>query len=188
MTALLDERELGEFIDAHYKAAGDRLFRMERLPRYDVPHQTAELQRWLAGETEPNWETKQPWLDTLADERRRGLVSQRVRVFGAQLSSDELRSCHWGYALNGRYEDIRVLHAGEHAIPPDLMTIDYWIVAETYAVPMHYDPHGRFLGAEVAPADRLADFVRDRDRAWAAAEPFDTWWARHRELHRRPAG
>jgi hypothetical protein len=52
---------------------------------------------------------------------------------------------------------------------------------------MHYDSQGRFLGAEVAPADRLADFVRDRDRAWAAAEPFDTWWARHPELHRRPA-
>jgi hypothetical protein len=59
--------------------------------------------------------------------------------------------------------------------------------SDTYAVPMHYDPHGRFLGAEVAPRDRLAEFVRDRDRAWAAAEPFDTWWARHHELHRRPA-
>jgi hypothetical protein len=95
MTTLLDERELGTFIDTHYKAAGDRLFRMERLPRYDVPHQFAELERWLAGEVEPNWETKQPWLDTLAAEQRRGLVSQRVRVFGAQLSADELRACHW---------------------------------------------------------------------------------------------
>lgn len=80
-----------------------------------------------------------------------------------------------------------MLHVGEHDIPPGLLTIDYWIVVETYAVPMHYDSQGRFLGAEVAPADRLADFVRDRDRAWAAAEPFDTWWARHPELHRRPA-
>jgi hypothetical protein len=70
-----------------------------------VPHQSAELERWLAGEVEPNWETKQPWLDTLADEQRRGLVSQRVRVFGEQLSADELRACHRGYALNGRYED-----------------------------------------------------------------------------------
>ncbi len=72
-------------------------------------------------------------------------------------------------------------------IPPGLMPIDYWILADTYPVPMHYDPHGRFLGAEVAPPDRLAEFVRDRDRAWAAAEPFDTWWSRHNELHRRPA-
>jgi hypothetical protein len=57
---LLDVSELGELIDAHYKEAGDRLFRMEQLPRHNVPHQTAELERWLAGEVEPNWETKQP--------------------------------------------------------------------------------------------------------------------------------
>jgi hypothetical protein len=188
MTVLLQERELGEFINAHYRVSGDRLFRMERLPRYDVPHQTAELQRWLAGEVEPNWETKQPWLDTLADEQRRGLVSQRVRVFGAHLSADELRACHWGYALNGRYEDIRVLHEGEHDIPPGLLAVDYWIIGDTYAVPMHYDPRGRFIGAEIAAADRLAAFMQDRDRAWSAAEPFRTWWSRHHELHRGPAG
>ena len=69
-----------------------------------------------------------------------------------------------------------------------LLTIDYWIVADTYAVPMHYDPHGRFLGAEIAPADQLADFAADPDRAWAAAEPFGTWWARHPEMHRQPVG
>lgn len=50
-----------------------------------------------------------------------------------------------------------------------------------------YDADGRFVGAEVLPADRVAEFIRDRERAWAAAEPFGTWWARHTELHRRPA-
>ncbi|MGH3612237.1 MAG: hypothetical protein ACRDRK_06460 [Pseudonocardia sp.] len=43
-------------------------------------------------------------------EQRRGLISQRVRRFGRELTEDELMSCHWRYAYNGRYEDIRVLH------------------------------------------------------------------------------
>lgn len=182
MTAL-DETALGAFIDTHYAAPGDQLFRMERLPTYGVPHQSAELERWRRGATEPDWSRKQPWLDRLADEARRGLVSQRVRVFGAELSDDELRACHWGYALNSRHEDIRVLHHGEHDVP-DLLALDYWIVADRFAVPMHYDGDGRFLGAEVAGPDRLDVFRADRDRAWAVAEPFPAWWSRHTELHR----
>lgn len=184
---VLDEQALGAFIDSHYRHAGDRLFRMERLPLYDVPHQAAELARWRAGHTEPDWESKQGWLDSLADESRRGLISQRVRRFGRELTDDELMSCHWGYFYNGRHEDIRVLHEGEHDTPAGLVEQDYWIVADTFVVPMHYDSAGRFLGAEVLPSDRLPDFRRDRDRAWAAAEPFGDWWARHAELHRRPA-
>jgi hypothetical protein len=181
---LLDEQALGDFIDRHYTQEGDQLFRMERLPLYDVPTQAAELRRWRSGETEPNWATKQPWLDALAAERSRGLVSRRVRYFGANLSDDELCACHWGYALNCRFEDIRVLHEGEHDLPPGSLNLDYWIVADRYAVPMRYDAGGQFIGAEVAPATRLAEFRRDRDRAWAAAEPFADWWARHAELHR----
>jgi len=184
---MLDEDALGEFIDAHFRESGDRLFRMERLPLYHVPAQAAELERWRAGATEPNWEQKQGWLDTLAEEQRRGLISQRVRRFGRKLTEDELMSCHWGYAYNGRYEDIRVLHTGEHDIPAGLIELDYWIVADTHVVPMIYDADGRFVGAEVLPADQVAEFIRDRDRAWATAEPFGPWWARHTELHRRPA-
>lgn len=39
---MLGEQELESFIGAHYHRAGDCLFRMERLPLYDVPHQGAE--------------------------------------------------------------------------------------------------------------------------------------------------
>lgn len=181
----LDEADLGAFIDAHYTEPGDHLLRMEQLSRYDVPHQSAELERWRSGAAEPDWETKQPWLDTLADESRRGLISQRVRVLGHELTDDEIMSCHWGYALNGRYEDIRVLRCGEHDLPHGLVEQDYWIVVDRHVLPMHYDAQGRFLRAEVAAPDRVAGFRRDRDRAWAAAEPFPQWWARHPELHRR---
>src|SRR5947208_7318870 len=96
MTALFDERQLGEFIDAHYKASGDHLFRMEQLPRYDVPHQTAELERWLAGAVEPNWETKQPWLDSLASTRRRSTATMPVSSWRGWRGST---SSHQGLAV-----------------------------------------------------------------------------------------
>ncbi|MGH3612236.1 MAG: DUF6879 family protein [Pseudonocardia sp.] len=50
-----------------------------------------------------------------------------------------------------------------------MIELDYWIVADPYVVPMIYDADGRFVGAEVLPADRVAEFIRDRDRAWATA-------------------
>lgn len=184
---LLDETQLGEFIDARFAEPGDQLFRMERLPLYAVPHQSSDLERWLAGETEPNWTTKQPWLDRLADEHRRGLQSRRVRRFGATLTDDEICACHWGYAYTGKFEDIRVLHEGEHEFPGGLIEQDYWLVDDQHVLPMIYDEEGRFVGAEIAPPERLDEFRRDRDRAWAAAEPFFDWWGRHTELHRPAA-
>jgi hypothetical protein len=181
----LGENALGEFIDGYYTSAGDELFRMEQLPFYDVPHQAAELAAWKSG-GEPDWAGKQPWLDALAAERRQGLVSRRVRVLSAELTDDEQRACHWGYPYTGKYEDIRVLRHGEHAMP-ELLGQDYWIIANTHVVAMHYSRSGGFVCAEVLPGDDLARYQRDQRRAWAAAEPFMSWWNRHTELHRRMA-
>jgi hypothetical protein len=183
---ILDENGLGDFIDAHYNAPGDRLFRMEQLPYYDVPHQAAELAAWRSG-GEPDWSVKQPWLNTLAEERRRGLISERVRVLSARLTDDELRACNWGYPYTGRYEDIRVLRHGEHPIPGALLAQDYWIIADTHVALMHYDSSGRFGCAEILAPAELARYRDDRDAAWTAGEPFGSWWRRHGELHRRQA-
>jgi hypothetical protein len=184
---MLDEQGLGDFIGAHYRAEGDRLFRMELLPLYNVPHQAAELERWRAGATEPDWKTKQPWLDVLADEHERGLISRRVRRLSRVLTDDELMACHFGYAYNSRYEDIRVLHEGEHPMP-ELLGHDYWLIeprgGDRQVVKMHYDDDGRFVGAEVLSPDQHAAYIQERDRTWAVAEAFPAWWDRHRELHR----
>jgi hypothetical protein len=186
---MLDGASLGAYIEANYRRPGDRLFRMERLPRYaDNAAQTA---RWLAGAAEPDWAAKQPWLDYLADNQRRGLIAQRVRAFGLVLTDDELAACAFGYAYNGRYEDIRVLHGGEHAIPAGLIPEDYWLIepadGPVSALRMDYDAVGVFRGAELVAADAVVAYMADRDRALAAAEPFATWWARHLELPRRHA-
>lgn len=185
---MLDEQGLGDFIDQHYRSPGDRLFRMECLPIYTVESDGGDYERWRAGATEPTWSRKQPWLDTLRAERDNQQVSRRVRVFATETLSDyELFACNMGYAYNAEFEDIRVLHHGEHDLSAGLLMRDYWIVAERFAVPMHYNEDGRFLGAEVAPVGQLSTYMRDWERAWAAAEPFPEWWSRHPKLHRRLA-
>ena len=183
----MDAEALGHFIDEHYNRSGDRLFRMEVLPEYEVTSDGEDFRRWLEGATEPTWTRKQPWLDTLRKERENGQISTRVRILSNQVTDYERYACGFGYRYNGEYEDIRVLHRGEHEIPADLIERDFWIIGHSIVVTMYYDQHGRLDGAEVANPGELADHLRTRDAAWAAAEPFAAWWARHPELHRKVA-
>lgn len=187
--SLLDEEGLGAFIDAHNCGRGDRLFRMERLPLYAVAQQSAELQAWRDG-GEPDMAAKQPWLDVLAGEVERGMLTQRVRILSADLTDDEQRACHWGYPHVGRFEQVRVLHRGEHPTP-DVLDHDYWIIhpaaGDVQVVRMDYNTAGEFVGALVVPLTEHGAYVHEQQLAWAMAEPFAAWWGRHGELHRRSA-
>ncbi|HEY2762483.1 MAG TPA: hypothetical protein VGJ13_00475 [Pseudonocardiaceae bacterium] len=184
---MLDAEALGRFIDEHYRQLGDRLFRMEVRPEYEVTSDGEDFRRWLEGAIEPTWSRKQPWLDTLRRERDRGQVSTRVRILSEQVTDYERYACDFGYRYNSEYEDIRVLRRGEHEIPTGLIERDFWIIGDSILVTMFYDEHGRLLGAEVANSDQLDNHLRTREQAWAAAEPFTAWWSRHPELHRRMA-
>ena len=183
-STFMDLPTLGGFIEATAHRAGDSVFRMECLPRYAVSSDGDDYHRWTAGAAEPTWARKQPWLDELAADRARGLTHARVRRFGRVLSDYELYSCAWGYALNAAAgEDIRVLRDGEHDVP-DLLDTEYWLLNDDVVVPVLYDGAGGFVGAAILGPKRARDFLADRAAAWAAAEPFPQWWARHPELHR----
>lgn len=186
---MLDEQVLGQFIGAHYSGPGDHVFRMERLPWYDVPSQNADREAFLAG-ARPDWKRKRAWFDELAAEAARGLVARRVRVLSEHLTDDELMACHYGYAYYGQHEKTRVLHRGEHG-SVDVLDHDYWIMQQaTGAVSilrMIYSDGGAFVGAEVVPAHQCEPYLREQELSWNIAEPFEDWWARHGELHRELA-
>jgi hypothetical protein len=108
-----------------------------------------------------------------------------VRVLSDPLTDYERYSCEFGYAYNvPAGEDVRVVRPNAHAMPEGLERTDFWIINDVDAVLMHYDERGRFRGATPAP-EELDRLRRLRDAAWLVAEPFDRWWARHPELHRR---
>lgn len=181
---LLSAAQLGAALESYRQ----RLFRMETLPAYAVSADGDDYHRWAAGESEPTWERKRPWLDTLRADRAAGKVRYRLRVLSAELTDYERYACEWGYALNTEAgEDIRVLRHGEHDIPAGVVERDFWVVDDDLAVLMHYDEHARFAGAEPVPAAAIGAYRYGRDVAWEAGEPFGQWWARHPELHRSVA-
>lgn len=188
---MLDGKGMSALIRENYRRGGDRKDRVERLRWYNVPSQNADREAFLAGAA-PDWTRKQAFLDDLADERARGLISNRVRIFpAAELNDDELMACHLGYPFVGRDQDIRVLHHGEHPIP-DILDHDYWILRPVgrplHVLRMHYADDGAFLGAtDITDPAEQAPYLREWDLSWAIAEPFDPWWAQHGEWHRRVA-
>lgn len=186
---MLDRHGLVDYIDAHYRKPGDRLFRLEQFPFYADNADT--LARWRAGETEPDWDSG--WSKILADEHDRGLIQQRVRVLSVQLTDDERASCLLAYPTNGRYEEVKILRYGEHRMPL-LPHEDYWLIrpadGEIHVVAMLYGPTGEFIGAEDTTDRRIAmNYAAAADAALDAAEPFSSWYPRHAPelLHRKAA-
>lgn len=185
---LLTEAELGDVIDAHYSGPADALFHREGLPWYDVESQNADRAAWQAGRFDPARVTA--WAARLADERARGLVSQRLRILSADLTDDERMSVYAALPVIAEQEEVRVLHRGEHTIP-DLVGHDYWIVrpanGAAVVIAMHYSDSGAFLGAEVVPPHRHGLYLREQELIWKAAVPYAEWLAAHPDFDRRSA-
>lgn len=192
----MNAAELNAWMDEHFTRSA---FRLETLQNYEVASDGSDYRRYLDGERTWTLERKQPWLDHLRAERKRGLYRHRVRIVTRPVTPYTRYECEWGYAPNvAAGEDVRVLDLGEHSLPEELSgsdwwRFDWWLVEsdndERGVVGMTYEPDGQFREAGLVDeaagnADPAATFVAIRDHLWAAAEPFISWWTRHAELHR----
>jgi len=172
--------ELGEYIDARLTRSA---FRLELLDCYEVESDGGDFARYLRGEPAPTPARKQPWLDRLQREHEAGIHRYRVKLLSTPLSAYNRYACEWGYALNvAAGEDVRIIDVAERPLPTGLVDHDFWLIDDRYPIRMHYDPAGRFVGAE--PAGDLSRYQHARDVALDASEPFTTWWPRHPEEHR----
>jgi hypothetical protein len=180
---VLTEAELDEFIDARLTRSA---FRLELLDRYDVETDGGDLARYLHGEPAPAPE-REHWLDRLRREHQAGILNHRVHVLSTPLTDYLRYECEWGYLLTSAAgEEVRILDLAERPAPRNLLDHDFWLIDDRHAVRMHYDEHGRFIGADpVDDGAHLARYQRARDAAVAAAEPFGTWWSRHPEEWRK---
>lgn len=198
---MMGPAELNTWMDQHFTRSA---FRLETLQTCEVASDGSDYRRYLDGE--PTWtpEGKQPWLDHLPAERARGLRRYRVRIVTRPVTPYTRYECEWGYQPNvAAGEDVRVLDLGDRDLPPglpdpDRWHFDWWLVEERdggrHVLRMEYTDDGRFLGTTVAGRApdatvslSVPDFAAVRDRLWSAAEPFTSWWSRHRELHRDDA-
>lgn len=178
----MDEDELGAYIDHLFTRT---LFRLETLPFYDVDSDGDDYRRFIAGEVGPTMARKQPWLDTLAAERARGLYTHRVHILAPPLTDYLRYECEWGYAYNAEAgEDIRILDLSERPALDVVVDHDFWLIDDQHAARMHYTDNGRFQGATPVADRDLHRYREIRDAAWSSAEPFGTWWDRHPEHHR----
>lgn len=180
----MDAAELGAIL----RTARHDLFRLETLDCYGPDE--AEYRRYLAGDPEDP-SLVQGWLDRLRAEKARGLRRRRVHVVRSPIPSYVAYECEWAYTRNARAgEVIRILDLAErpapwHKMPGDWRPEDFWVVDRVDVVRMCYTmPSGQFLGSDLVAAVEREAYLATMTAAWRAAEPFESWWNRHREYHR----
>jgi hypothetical protein len=166
---MLSEADLDPFFDAIRREA----FRLEALPEYAVPVESAGLRAYLSGEPFQKSEAGQAFNEYIRGQVDAGVTWHRVRVVRSPLTEYERWECEWVYTLSEQ--------VGHHTFVLDL--------AETPGPPplprFHYDDEGRFLGADPIKApEHVAEHVRYRDAALAAAVPFPRYWAAHPQFWR----
>ncbi len=181
-----DSAKLRAFLAEHFTRAQ---FRLEALRAYNVETEKPKIAQFLAGAPEPDL-TRMRWLEWYADEKRRGLHRQRVRVLRPPLSDYERFECEWGYVYNvPAGEDVRVLELA----PDDSREVaalvdsveDFYLVNEEILVPMYYSDTGVPLGWDVITEPETVGRYREIVAALVAeAVPFEPWWAAHPQYHR----
>ncbi|WP_042283218.1 DUF6879 family protein [Nocardiopsis alba] len=174
---MLTLKELVRFFDEKATASA---FRLETLAEYSVGSDGGDFARHKAGEPEPDWDRKNPWLAELRSEKESGFRRHRVRILRTPLN-DYLRfECEWGHVLNSEAgEEIHVLVLAERELPAEVVDHDFWLLDDEYPIRMHYTESGEFVGGELM--DNLERYQKAREAALAGAEPFERWWARHPE-------
>jgi hypothetical protein len=177
---MLNEQELGEFIDANFTST---LFRLETLDRYDVSSEADDYRRYLGGQPGPL--DKQAWMDVIRGEVARGLHTYRVHVVRSPLTDYLRYEFEWNYVFNAEAgEHIRIIDTAEQRKPDEVPHEDFWLIGDEHLVLMHYDPEGRFLGASLGAPEIVPRYIAVRDAAWSAGIDFTVYWRRHPQYHR----
>jgi hypothetical protein len=167
-------RTLGDLFDTFEREA----FRLETLDDYSKSGNVDAYHAFLAGEPQPD-DYNSGWIEELRSHTGRGKRVYRVHILLRPLS-DYLRfELGWGYRKNmSGGEEFFILDVTDR--PNPLVNVpDFWFFDSESVATMDYDTTGKFLGAEVLPPERAAEFAQFRDVALAQAEPFTEWWAKY---------
>lgn len=177
---MLDEQQLGEYIDRRFTST---LFRLETLDNYDVSSSSEDLENYLNGLPGPT--NKNPWMEVIRGEVARGLHTYRVHVLQSPLTDYLRYECEWGYVYNAAAgEHIRIIDTAEQDKPEVVPYKDFWLIGDEHLLLMHYDPAGVFQGASVGESELLPRYIAAREAAWSAGLDFTEYWRQHPQYHR----
>lgn len=153
-------------------------FRLESLPQYLVPQESAEFTAWRSGAPRrPRTPQNNAWLAELEQIVARGIRWYRVRILDHPLS-DYSRFELAGYRdTQAAGQQTYVADRRDHA-RLDSMHNDFWLMDDEVAVRMIYDKDGTFVRVE--QAEDASPYVRLRDIAMECAEPLEDYLARTR--------
>lgn len=169
-------KTLGDLFDTFEREA----FRLEMLDDYSKSGSVDAYQSFLAGEVQPQ-DYNADWVEEVQSLTTAGKRIYRVHVLRRPLTPYLRFELGWGYRKNTTGgEEFFILDTTEQANPLSGVG-DFWLFDGEDVATMSYDSEGKFLGSEVLPPVRAAEFVKYRDTALAYAEPFIDWWERHGE-------
>jgi hypothetical protein len=175
---MMDEDQLGEYIEQHFTHT---LFRLETHDYLDVGTDWDDYERYCAGLPGPNMDRKGPWMEVIRGEVAEGRYTYRVHVVRSPLTQYLRYAMEWGYAYNAQAgERIGIIDVAEQDCPAQIVFQDYWLIDGEHVALMHYDGAGRYVGATIPEPGELGRYRAAADAAWAAAEPFQEYWSRHR--------
>lgn len=175
---MLNEQQLGEYIDEHFTST---LFRLECRAHYDLRHEDEDFRRYLAGQPGPT----STWPEVIRSEVGRGLNTYRVHVVQSPLTDYLRYECEWAYTANASAgEHIRILDTSEQHKPASVGVEDFWLIGDEHLLVMHYSTDGEFVGASIGDERALPRYIAAREAAWSAATDFTDYWHRHPQYHR----
>ncbi|MER5973070.1 DUF6879 family protein [Streptomyces sp. NPDC002055] len=167
-------RTLSDLFDVFEREA----FRLETLDDYSKSGNVDAYHAFLAGESRPD-RYNADWVEELRSHTEKGNRIYRVHILSRPLT-DYLRfELGWGYQRNMTGgEEFFILDVTGKPNPLERVP-DFWFFDSGSVAVMDYDGTGKYLGSEVLPPERTAEFKRYRDAALAHAEPFTEWWHKY---------
>jgi hypothetical protein len=180
---VLSESDLDPFFDQ----ATTSWFRFESRRTYATSFEQPRLRAYLAGEPYDASSEPTQWLDDIQQRVADGIAFYKVRVVAGPLTAYERWECEWSYPATERVgQRTFILDLAEIADLPLLTDYDWWMFDDAVVLKMHYADDGSFVGAEsLDDADVVADHVKHKATALAAAVAFNDYWTAHPQYWRQ---
>ncbi|MGH3720806.1 MAG: DUF6879 family protein [Pseudonocardiaceae bacterium] len=157
-------------------AAKQSAFRLETLPQYLVPEETADFSAWKAGKpVPPRTPESSELLARIQRDAARGFRRYKVHILDQPLTAYLRFELYLYLDSVAAGSEVYVVDRDDH---PDLADLheDFWLFDDEIAVRMIYDDEGRFLHPELI--DDIEPYRQMRDATLRRAEPLNDYLAR----------